>query len=313
MATYCKEVHERIEENIEKPIETWIEERRKKCKKKKCKKWCLCCNKWFCWIETFLTKVITWVVVTVTKWIVRIVCEVVSGILDIAGVIVGLIFAIPIIGRLLRQIWSIVLDIVWRVVGILGTIADIIGWEWQKRMRICIVILRDEEGGAVATEKDLQPHIDAATRIWDDAGNVTLIVEGIHTIEQSAPTGALDTSCGVGAWTDDMWLPGGWFEITGNDECFDGAGRRLIGWASPIVVFVVRSVGDKLGCSLGPFSDYVTVQGSDARCLAHELAHATGLWHCCPRDNLANGVCGGTKLRKWQRVLARGSRHVTYF
>lgn len=313
MATYCREVHERIEEKIEKPIETWVEKRRKKCKKKKCKKWCLCCNKWFCWIETFVVKVIKWVVVTVVKWVIRVVCEIVGGFLDLLGVLVGLVFAIPIIGRLIRQIWDFILEVVWRLVGILGTLADILGWEWQKRLRICVIILRDEKEQEVATLADLQPHIDEANRIYDEAANVTLIVEGVHTIPGSAPTGALDTGCGTGAWTDDVWLTGGWFEITANDECFEGAGRRLVGWASPVVVFVVRDVEGKLGCSLGPFSDYVTVEGQDARCLAHELAHACGLWHCCGRDNLAYGTCGGTKLRRWQRVLLRGSRHVTYF
>lgn len=314
MATYCQEVQERIEEKIEKPIDTWIEKREKKCKKRKCKKWCACCNKWFCWIETFLTKVIKWVLVTVIKWVTRVVCEIVSGLLDLIGVLIGLIFAIPILGRLLREVWDFLIEVGWRFAGIVGTFADILGLEFQKRMRICIIILRDEDGKEVATEKDLEPHIEGAKRIWNDAAKVTLIVEGVHTIHGTAPTGALDTGCGFAAWTDDVWLPGSWFEITANDYCLDGSGRRLIGWASPVIVFAVRDVKGKLGCSLGPFSDYVTVAGKDARCLAHELAHTCGLLgHCCGRDNLQNGICGGTKLKKWQRVVVRGSRHVTYF
>jgi hypothetical protein len=313
MSEYCREIQERIEEQVEKPVEKWVEKRRKKCKKKKCKKWCLCCNKWFCWIETFLERVVTWVVVTVTKWVTRVVCEVIDGLVSIAAVIVGLILAIPIIGRLIREIWSILIDIGWRFIGILGTLADIIGWEWRKRLRICIIILRDEKEVEVATEASLAPHIDAAEKIYDQAANVTLIVEGIHTITGSAPKGVLDVGCGASAWGDDLWLPGGWFEVTANDECFEGNARRLLGWASPIVVFVVRDVEGKLGCSLGPFSDYVTVKGSDASCLAHELGHACALWHVSGRDNLMNAACRGTKLKKWQRVILRGSRHVTYF
>lgn len=311
MSEYCREVQERIEEKVEKPVEEWVEKRRRKCKKKKCKKWCLCCNKWFCWIETFLEKVVTWVVVTVVKWVIRVVCEIVDGALSIVGVLIGLVFAIPIIGRLLRQIWDFLLEIFWRLVGILGTLADIIGWEWRKRLRICIVILREEEG-PVATQADLQPHIDSAKRIYDQAANVELIVEGVHTIEAIAPDLALDVSCDAAAWGEDLWLTGGWFEVTANDTCFEGTGRRLIGWASPITVFAVREVGGKLGCSLGPFSDYVTVEGRNAICIAHEIGHACGLWHNDGSNNLMNAACGGTTLKKWQRVILRGSRHVTY-
>lgn len=312
MSAYCKEVHERIEERVEKPVEEWVERRRQKCKKRKCKKWCLCCNKWFCWIEVFLEKVITWIVITVVKWVVRVVCEIVDGLLNLVAVLVGLVFAIPIIGRLIRELWDFLLELGWRLVGLLGTIADILGWEWRKRLRICIVILSDEKG-PLATRADLDPHIEAAKRIYDQAANVELIVEGVHTAGGSAPDWALDVSCDASAWGEDLWLPGGWFELTANAECFEGAGRRLIGWAAPIVVFAVRDVAGKLGCSLGPFSDYVTVEARNAVCLAHELGHACALWHVSERGNLMNSACGGTTLRKWQRVILRGSRHVTYF
>ena len=313
MSTYCQEVQERIEEKIEKPVEEWVEKRRKKCKKRKCKKWCLCCNKWFCWIETFLEKVITWVVVTVTKWVTRVVCEVTDGFISLLGVIVGLVLAIPIIGRLIRELWDLIQEIVWRIVGVLGVLADIIGWEWRKQLRICIIILRDEKMNEMATAESLQPAIDAAKNIYDSAANVELIVEGIHTISGEAPGNALDVSCGSTAWGEDLWLPGGWFEVTANEECFEGNARRLIGWAAPVVVFVVRDVKDNLGCSLGPFSDYVTIEGSNPICMAHEIGHACGLWHVSKRTNLMNHICGGRNLKKWQRVILRNSRHVTYF
>lgn len=313
MSVYCHEVQERIEEKVEQPIEEWVEKRRKKCKKKKCKKWCLCCNKWFCWIETFLERVVTWVVVTVVKWVARVVCEVIDGFISLIAVLVGLILAIPIIGRLIHEFWDSLIDLFWRIVGVFGTIADLFGWEWEKRLRVCLIILRDEKGIEVATEAGLTPHIEAAKTIYKRAANVRLIVEGIHTVIGPAPEAALDVGCDATAWWNDLWLPGGWFEVTANDECFEGNARRLLGWASPVVVFVVRDVKGKLGCSLGPFSDYVTVAGKDARCLAHELGHACGLWHVDGRGNLMFATCGGMSLKKWQRVILRGSRHVTYF
>ncbi|WP_320826147.1 hypothetical protein, partial [Reinekea sp.] len=71
-------------------------------------------------------------------------------------------------------------------------------------------------------------------------------------------------------------------------------------------------VANNKGCSLGPFTDYVTVEGKDPICLAHEVSHACGLWHTGGRDNLANHICGGTTLKGWQVEIVRSSRHVTY-
>lgn len=312
MSVYCEEVHERIEERVEKPVEQWVEKRRQKCKKRKCKKWCLCCNKWFCWIEVFLEKVITWVVITVVKWVTRLVCEVVDGLVSLVGVLVGLVLAIPIIGRLIRELWDFILELGWRIVGLLGTIADIIGWKWRKRLRICIIILSSEKG-PVATEAGLKPHIDDAKNIYDTEANVELIVEDIHTVLAPAPERALNVGCDTSAWWEDLWLTGSWFELNANSECLEGNARRLLGWAAPVVVFAVRDVEGKLGCSLGPFADYVTVEGQNAICLAHELGHACSLWHHSQRENLMFATCGSTKLKKWQWVILRGSRHVTYF
>ena len=73
MAQICEEFHDWVEEKVEKPIDVWVEKKVKKCKKKKCNKWCLCCNKWFCWIATTFVKIVKWFVVTIGKWVVRVV------------------------------------------------------------------------------------------------------------------------------------------------------------------------------------------------------------------------------------------------
>ena len=314
MAQYCQEVQEWIEEKIEKPIEEWIEKREKKCKKRKCKKWCLCCNKWFCWIETFLEKVIKWVVVTIGKWVTRVVCEVVHTILDVIGFVVGLIFAIPIIGRLIREIWDILIEFGNRILGIPDLILCIFGVNWAKKLRICVIILRDGKGNRTATPESLQKEIEKAKVIYKNTANVELIVEGIHTVEGSSPSRNLDVGCNAEGWWEDLWLAGSYYEVTANTKCFDGAARRLTGWAAPVIVFAVRSVtGTTAGCSLGPFSDYVTIEGPNPICLAHEIGHACSLPHLSSdRENLMHPTCGGTKLRKWQRCVVRNSRHVTF-
>jgi hypothetical protein len=79
----CDTVKQKIEEQTSKPVEEWVAREERKCKKKKCKWWCGCCNKWFCWIETLLVKVIVWVVVTVVKWVIHLVCKLVMVIIDV--------------------------------------------------------------------------------------------------------------------------------------------------------------------------------------------------------------------------------------
>lgn len=313
MAKYCKEVQEWIEEKIEKPFEEFIEKRVEKCKKRKCKWWCACCNKWFCWIETIIEKIIKWVVVTVGKWVTRIVCEVVHFIVDLIGFVVGLIFAIPIIGRLIRQIWDIIIEIIHRIIKFPDLLLCFMGVKWRKRLRICIIILRDEKA-PTATEAGLQPDINRAIDIFNDAANIELIVDGIHTVKNPSPGYALDVGCGATGWWEDLWLPGSYFEWISNTLCFDGVGRRFTGWAAPVMIICVREVeGSTAGCSLGAFSDYVTIEGGNPICLAHELGHACGLLHRDDdRDNLMHPICGGTKLTKWQRCIIRNSRHVSY-
>lgn len=296
MSQICEEVHEWIE--------SWVEQEIQKCKQKKCKKWCLCCNKWFCWIEIVLVKV--------GQWVTRVVCEVVNVALDAIGGILGLIFAIPILGRFLRQIWSGLVDLVWRIVGLIGVLLDWLGVDWEKKYRICIIVL--SKGGKPLPTPTLAAAIQDAQAIWKSAANVKLIVEDIHeVISTDERDRNLEVGCDFDAWTDDLLLTGSNFELYANVYCFDGAGRRLIGWASPVVVFVVENVVGKRGCSLGPFADYVTIEAKDSGCLAHELGHAVYPWsHHDDPVNLMHSSCGGTQLREWQRILMRNSRHITY-
>lgn len=311
MAEICREIQERIEETVERPVERWVEREEERCRRRRCRWWCLCCNKWFCWIVTIVVRVVVMVLVTITKWVTRVVCEVVSVILDAIGLILGLIFSIPIIGRLIREIWDALVEIFWRIASIPGLLLDALGVDITKRLRVCVIILSDEDG-PVAAPVSLDPSIQQAIRIYRDAANVELIVEHIHTVKGEAPDRNLDVGCDAEAWWEDLWVEGSFFEFTANRVCFDGAGRRLVGFAAPVVVFVVRSVSGAAGCSLGLFSDYVTVEGPDATCFAHEIGHACGLWHHGDRTNLLNGICGGTQLEGWQRALVRSSRHVTY-
>ena len=75
-----------------------------------------------------------------------------------------------------------------------------------------------------------------------------------------------------------------YYNLVMSRECFCGNARRLLGYGSPITVFIVRSIngGNGTGCSIGPLADYVTVVGTetdDKTTIADETGHGCGLWH----------------------------------
>jgi hypothetical protein len=92
---------------------------------------------------------------------------------------------------------------------------------------------------------------------------------------------------------------------------------NLSGLFYPVTAFVVLDIDHASGCSLGPLTDYVTLDPGGARnasTLAHEIAHACGLWHLRSKSNLLWRTSSrGDKVKWWQKNIFRSSRHVTYW
>jgi hypothetical protein len=110
---------------------------------------------------------------------------------------------------------------------------------------------------------------------------------------------------------------GSQFNAIAMTECFYGTWRRIAGYGAPITVFVIRSMEEGLGRSIGPLSDFVFIGGAqsvDVTDVAHEIGHACYLWHINDNTDLMNkNPPRGTSLNWWQVVIVRSSRHVTYF
>ena len=74
--TVCHDIGQWITDNVSEQVE--------KCVEQDCDWWCLCCNKWFCFL--------VWVLVQVTKWVVTTVCEVIADVVDLViNIIKGLV------------------------------------------------------------------------------------------------------------------------------------------------------------------------------------------------------------------------------
>ncbi len=189
----------------------------------------------------------------------------------------------------------------------------------KKKMRIQVFILRDEAGAPVLNDKasleTLQDALDYAVKTFEDRFDVKIKPYGspaIQTLSTAAPSAALDVKCKGGAGSNEWGEAGEYFA------------NNLAGWnlipihlGFPISVFIVRAIDGKIGCSLGPLTDYVTVSVDGAKSLttmAHELGHCCSLMH---RDDIKNLMYPDhgrdNQVTGWQKFVARNSRHCTFW
>ena len=72
----CHDVGTWVDQNVNQPLQ--------RCVEQDCNWWCLCCNKWFCFI--------VWVIVVVTTWVVQTVCEIVADVVElVVNVVRGIV------------------------------------------------------------------------------------------------------------------------------------------------------------------------------------------------------------------------------
>jgi len=317
MGRVCKETQEWIEEQVERPVEQWVNQLQRTCREQSCNWWCLCCNKWLCWLAWVVVRVVVWVVVTVGKWVTRIVCEVVNFVLDVVGFIIGLILSIPIIGGIIRTILNWVTEIVWRLVGLLDFIASLIGIRLRKKMYFGVVV-PSVDGRPIATDAAIQRQVDAAVVFYDQTCNINLKFTGICHTDIPPPDGGLTVECGAGGFFNDWWIGGSYFELASATCKFTDSFRRIIGLGAEIIVFVVQDVTpNKNGCSFASTHNYVLIEAKprdQAFVAAHEMGHACWLVHDSDPANLMNSTtpAANPTFTNLQIALVRWSKHCVY-
>jgi hypothetical protein len=218
-----------------------------------------------------------------------------------------------VLGGTVAQSLNVLRETVNRVPGLADTVASVAGVRPYKRLLLRVIILRDEEGKALASEETAVPSFLEAQRIFLEQARVRVLPAGrlVQTLDEPAPTAALDVHCDDGAWQEDFARAGNYFRrYSARDR------GRFLGYGVPVTVFVVRDISNKGGCSLGPLTDYVTLEAgmllrARYRLIAHEVAHACGLWHSKDKENLMFPKGPGDQLAGWQAAILRNSRHAT--
>jgi hypothetical protein len=320
----CREISRWITENVSRPVETWVNQEERRCREQACNWWCLCCNKWFCWIVIIVVKVVTWIVEAVTRLITEVVCTIVSFVLDILAFLVNLVLSIPIIGGIIRTVVNWVTEIFWRIVGLPDFLLSLAGVRLRKKMYVKLIIL-NQDGVPHTDEATAIRGIDSARTIFDTKCNINLIYTGVCIPRLVTPNDANSLDCGAGGFFSDWWIGGSYYELVSADCAFEDGFKRVIGYGAELIVFVIRNIDptNTVGCSFAGTHNYVVVEPNPAgiQSMAHEIGHACLLPHI-DDDNTnlmfpnilldAAGNIINTGLSNFQIASIRGSRHCTF-
>jgi hypothetical protein len=176
------------------------------------------------WVTTAFC--VAWdVVTTVVNAVIEVIESVLTWVLSGLAFLIELIFSIPILGRVLKWNWNIVLTIVWGLVGLVDAVLGIIGIRPEKKLRVCIVMLRDERGRPVGDRATVVARLQDAIGILREAANVRIALRTVRVrvrlrgrrardgelgpherhVQRAA---MLDPGCNVEGAGEDLWLPG---------------------------------------------------------------------------------------------------------
>jgi hypothetical protein len=298
------------------------------------------------WAAVTVFVCLVWdVLSTVIIAIVHTIVSILSPILNAIALVIQFIFAIPILGRILNAIWNVILTIISFVASLLDGLAWIIGIRPEKHLYLVVMNQKDEKGNPVASDADMLASINLAIQAYRNDANIRVLpfkefdytnpeskeqqASDDYLVNLSSPSTAetLDVDCGVSDFTANLGFAGSQFQNMMNLSSFWTNWSRLIGYGAPIFAFSVRSfAGTYDGCSMGPLTDYILVEFTNAATdtqpgqpantssiLPHEMGHCCNLWHVSPNNLMQANNPRTTNLSWWEIVLVRASRHVTYF
>ena len=74
MCMWCQTVYKWIWDEAWQTVKTWATQLIEQCSRQPCNWWCLCCNKWFCWIFAIIIMIIVFILLLILTLIVTVVC-----------------------------------------------------------------------------------------------------------------------------------------------------------------------------------------------------------------------------------------------
>lgn len=295
-------------------------------------------------------------VVTVINGIVTFFETVFGWIADVAAWFFGLLASIPVIGRFFSWLWNGITLVVGWIINLVLEFITGVAWvvgvrRIEKKLPLMVINQIDPvTGTAVATNDQIKAQLDFLIRLFQVRADIKVVpmrpwrftnafsgapfsLDDFIVTQTSVNPVTLDVTCGTSAAAADLLLTGSSFQFMMNN-LYWGGGRRLSGYGKGIVVFAVRSFvgGGVAGCSLGPLTDYVTVDFdipaspssmvnlSQYSVMAHEVVHSLGVTHSDDGNNLMFETSPSPipegNLNRWltdgQVFIMRCSNRVSY-
>ena len=184
------------------------------------------------WITTFFC--VLWdIVTTVVNAVLGTLESIFGWVLSAIAFVIELLEMIPILGALIRWVINFVTFLINTVLSLGDMLLGLLGIRPEKKLRLCTIILRDEEGKPVGTVDDAVKLLQLAADVYKRDANVRVVplrafqyssgFGGAETVDASWVTGddansdstVLDVGCGgSGAGAD--WT------IAGNDLSIQG-------------------------------------------------------------------------------------------
>lgn len=275
---------------------------------------------------------------TIIGWVAEAVFGSVGWLAGLVLSLIDLLAMLPGIGRVFDAIGNLIRTVFWAAVSLVDFGLSLVGIRPKKKMRLAVIIQRDERGEPVTRIEEAIHQINWAIEVFERVADVRIIPaapfnfgtafsgpahggDGFAIVEDAASDHrTLDVwgSDGGAHFYDNLGEPGTVFQKKMIGLGFATTFRRVTGYGAPVVAFAVRSFkSSAVGTSAGPLTDFVLVKfGEKVRTLAHECGHACTLPHGfgISIDNLmhASGTTG-SYLNRLQISILRASRHVTYF
>ncbi len=301
------------------------------------------------WITTAVC-VLYDIIVTIISAIIVTIESILGWILSGITFIIELLEAIPGIGPIIKWIINVIGLAINFIANLGDVILGIIGIRPEKKLRVCTIIMRDENGVPTASVENVVRALQLAADVYKRDANIRIVplkpfyyttgFKGAETVDASWITidGAnsdaeiLDTECG-GTWI--LGIAGSRLHLKMSTLCFYGSWRRVLSIGAPVTVFIDRVAPNAVGCSIFG-TGFVTVNGrttviGDAqqslRTIGHETGHACLLMHTCVDNEINNmmatsDACDPDSLtgpdrsnpvmQDWQALVVRASRNVSY-
>jgi hypothetical protein len=239
--------------------------------------------------------------------------------------VIDLFFCIPVIGRLGKWGWNIVATLAHAPFGLIEWAFLAMGKKPEKKLKLAVVLYTKEDGLPYADTSKVIEQLEHTAKLYKDKANIKVSSakataseapsEDWITIHEYPPSEkVLKVGCNKYAFGQDLWVTGTMYQFTALTKLFHTNFRRIIGYGSPVVVYIVEDIHEFSGCSIGPLSDYVTIDSKGLVSIAHEVGHACTLFHeNNDEDNLMHPKGSEkTKLTTKQIAMMRASRHITF-